>query len=66
MIEKLIKKVANAQEFKMEDSLGQLVDGHESDELSEQNLDQVFAARKTTADYDAFLKYAQKRDSKRR
>jgi len=66
VIEKLIKKVANAQEFKMEDSLGQMVDGHETDELSEQNLDQVFAAQKTTADYDAFLKYAQKRDSKRR
>lgn len=65
MIEKLIEKVANAQEFKMEDSLGQLVDGHESDELSEQNLDMVFAARKA-ADYNTFLYYARERDSKRR
>lgn len=65
MIEKLITKIANTQAFKPDDKLGQMVQEYAKDELSEESLDLVYAARKDDTSYAAFLKLAQERDSKR-
>ena len=65
MIEKLITKIANAQAFKPDDKLGQMVQEYSKDELSEEGLDLVYAARKDDTSYAAFLRLAQERDIKR-
>lgn len=65
MIEKLITKIANTQAFKPEDKLGRMVHEYYKDELSEENLDLVYAARKDDARYAVFLRLAQERDSER-
>lgn len=65
MIEKLMTKIANTQAFKSDDKLGQMVQEYARDELSEESLDLVYAARKDDVSYASFLKLAQERDSKR-
>lgn len=65
MIEKLITKIANTQAFNPEDKLGRMVQEYANDELSEESLDFVYAARKDDISYAAFLRLAQERDSKR-
>lgn len=65
MIEKLITKIANSQAFKPDDNLSKMVQEYAKDELSEESLDLVYAARKDDTSYAAFLKLAQERDSKR-
>lgn len=64
MIEKLITKIANTQAFKPDDKLGQMVQEYAKDELSEESLDLVYAARKDDESYASFLKLVQERDSK--
>lgn len=66
MIEKLIQKIANTQVFDPEDQLGQMVKTYDQDELSEDNLNLVYAAHKDDANYAEFLKFAQERDNKRK
>lgn len=66
MIEKLITKIANTQAFRPEDKLGQLVREYAKDELFEDSLDLVYAARKDDTSYASFLRLAQERDRKRK
>ena len=66
MIEKLIQKIANAQAFGPEDQLGQMVKKYDQDELSEDTLNLVYAARKDDAGYSEFLRSARERDNKRK
>ena len=66
MIEKLITRIANTQAFKPEDKLGQMVRQHPKDELSEESLDLVYAARKDDTSYAVFLRLAQERDGNRK
>lgn len=65
MIEKLITKIANTQAFRPDDKLGQMVQEYAKDELSEESLDLVYAARKDNTSYADFLRMVQKRDSNR-
>ena len=64
VIEKLIMKIADMQAFKPEDKLGQMVQKYAGDELSEESLDLVCAARKDDTSYADFLRLVQERDSK--
>lgn len=64
VIEKLIKKIANSQAFMPDDKLGRMIKEYETDELAEESLDLVYAARKNDADYADFLRLAHERDSK--
>ena len=66
MIEKLIRKIANTQAFGPEDQLGQMVKNYDRDELSEDTLNLVYAARKDDASYSEFLRLAKERDNKRK
>lgn len=66
MIEKLMKKIAKTEAFKPEDQLSGLVKNQGENELSEDSLDMVFAARKEGASYAEFLKYARERDKNRK
>ena len=54
-IEKLIEKIADTQAFSTDDALGRMLKQYEEDELLEEGLDLVYAARGEGADYDAFL-----------
>ena len=65
-MEKLITKIANIQAFKPEDRLGRMLKKYDQDELFEESLDQVFAARKDAPDYAEFLRFARERDNKRK
>jgi len=65
VIEKLIKKIANTQDFVQDDRLGQMVKQYDKDELSEENLYFVSAASKGTASYSDFLRLVQERENKR-
>ncbi len=65
MIEKLIRKIANTQAFLPEDRLGRMVKEYDKDELEEESLDLVYAARKDgAASYASFLKFVQERNEK--
>lgn len=66
MIEKLIRKTANTQVFGPEDQLGRMVNTFDQDELSEDSLNLVYAARKDNLDYAGFLRFARERDNKRK
>lgn len=61
MIEKLITKIANTQVFSPDDKLSRMVREYDKDELEEESLDLVCAARKENADYTEFLKVIQER-----
>ena len=65
MIEKLIGQIANTQVFMPEDKLGRLVKEYDADELAEESLDFVCAARKDDTNYAMFLRLAQERKGKR-
>ena len=65
MMDKLITRVADTQVFKPEDRLGTMVREYDKDELTEDSLDLVYAARKDNTDYPAFLRFAQERDRNR-
>ena len=65
MIEKMMKKIANSQAFAPDDRLSRMVNECDANnELSEDSLDLVFAARKDEADFDAFLKVLEERNKK--
>lgn len=66
MIEKIIQKIANTQAFGPEDQLGQMVKNYDQDELSEDTLNLVYAARKDDASYAAFLRSVQGRNNNRK
>ena len=66
MTEKIIKLIADTQAFKPDDKLGQMVQEYAKDELSEESLDLVYAARKDDTSYASFLRLTQERDSKRK
>ena len=61
-MEKMMKKIAGTQTFSPEDNLGRMIRGYEKQELSEESLDLVYAARKEDASYADFLKLAKERD----
>ncbi len=61
MIEKLITKIANTQVFSPDDKLSQMVKKYDKDELEEESLDFVCAARKDNTTYSEFLKVIQDR-----
>lgn len=52
-MEKLLKKLARSQEFNPDDRLSAMINKYSSDELSLDELDNVYAARK--ADFQDFL-----------
>ena len=66
MIEKMMKKIANTQEFFPDDRLGQMVKECDGEELELERLDQVFAARADERSYADFLKLARQRDLQRK
>ena len=66
VIEKFIQKIANTQVFGPEDQLGQMVKAYDQDELSEDTLDLVYAARKDDISYASFIRLARERDNKRK
>ena len=66
MIDKFMKKIANTQAFVTDDKLGRMLKEYDTDELAEESLDLVYAARKNNTSYDTFLKLAQERDNKRK
>ena len=65
-MEKLIRNIANTQVFGPEDQLGQMVKAYDQDELSEDALNFVYAARKDDAGYAEFVRRARERDNKRK
>lgn len=52
-MEKFLKKIAKSQEFGPDDRLSAMIDRYSSEELSLDDLDNVYAARK--ADFQDFL-----------
>ncbi len=52
-MEKFLKKLARSQEFRPDDRLSAMIDKYGADELSLDELDNVYAARK--ADFQDFL-----------
>lgn len=52
-MEKFLKKLARSQEFRPDDRLSAMIDKYGDDELSLDELDNVYAARK--ADFQDFL-----------
>ena len=63
MTDKMLIKIANSQAFLPEDKLGEMLDKYinDNDELAEDGLDLVFAARKNEISYDDFIKHAENR-----
>lgn len=55
-MEKFLKKMAGTQEFAPEDRLSAMIDNESVGELSFDELDNVYAARKT--DFNEFLRNA--------
>lgn len=64
MMDKFLTKIADTQAFGPDDKLGKMIEDYDSDELSEDNLDLVFAARKDDADFGAFLRMLEEKEGK--
>lgn len=58
-MEKFLRRIADSQAFEPEDKLSDIVNKYTVDELNEESLDLVYAARKV--DYQEFVKHIEER-----